>query len=215
MRTFNKKNKSLIYKCINFTIQITGEADLLEAIQLVIQKYRSKSIPSPSFVPPNVPLKPVIKQPQQPQLIAIESGESDLLQSIQRIQQQTSIPIFSGEADLVTFIEQIKRQNPDLSSSQLSAIISGEAISILQIFNQKSQQIQSNGIPILSGAADLLEAIEFVIQKYRNQTQAYPLPLKNTQTYSQTVPLQSQAKVRDQNESQFSVYLHLHLKSNE
>lgn len=172
---------------------ISGEADLLEAIQLVIQKYRSKSIPSPSFVQ-SVPLKPAVK-PQPLQLIAVESGESDLLQSIQRIQQQISIPIFSGEADLVTFIEQIKRQNPDLSSSQLSAIISGEAISILQILNQKSQQTQYNGIPILSGSTDLFEAIEFVIQKYRNQSQVYPLPLKNTIPYPQTVPLQSQAKV--------------------
>lgn len=166
---------------------------------MVIQKYRSKSVPSPSFAQ-NVPLKPTpVKSDQQLQSIAIESGESDLVQSIQRIQQQTSIPIFSGEADLVTFIETVKRQNPDLTSSQLSAIISGEAISILQIFNQKSQQNQNqnNGIPILTGSADLLEAIEFVIQRYRNQSQAYPLPIKSAQPkYPQTVPLQAQPQVK-------------------
>lgn len=179
----------------NFPIFIPGEADLLEAIQLVIQKYRSKSVPSPSFAQ-NVPLKPaaaaVSQSDQRQQLLAVESGEGDLLQSIQRIQQQTATPIFSGEADLVTFIEQIKHQNPDLSPSQLSAIISGEANSILQILNQKSQQNQNNGIPIQSGSADLLEAISFVVQKYRNQTQAYPLPIKSTPTYPQTVPLQQQ-----------------------
>lgn len=177
----------------NVPIPISGEADLLEAIQLVIQKYRSKSVPSPSFAQ-NVPLKPAIvpQLDQQQQLLAVESGEGDLLQSIQRIQQQTATPIFSGEADLVTFIELIKRQNPDLSSSQLSAIISGEAISISQILNQKSQQKQSNGIPISSGSADLLEAIAFAVQKYRNQPQAYPLPIKNTPTYPQAVPLQQQ-----------------------
>lgn len=127
----------------------------------------------------------------------MHSGESDLLQSIQQIQQQQQqsrlAPIFSGEADLVQFIEQIKTRHPDLSPSQLSAIISGEANSISQILNQKSQQQpQQNGIPIVSGSADLLEAIEFVIQKYRNQSQLYPLPLRNTLTYPQSVPLPSQ-----------------------
>lgn len=175
-----------------------GEADLLEAIQLVIQKYRSKSIPSPSIAQ-NVPLKTAaadFAKSEPLQLIAVQSGESDLLQTIQRIQQQSTIPIFSGEADLVQFIEQIKVLHPDLSSSQLSAIITGEANSILQIFNQKSQQNQKNGIPIVSGSADLLEAIEFVFQKYRNQSHVYPLPFRSATTYAQSVPVQSQVNVR-------------------
>lgn len=184
-----------------------GEADLLEAIQLIIQKYRSKStIPSPSFAQ-SVPLEAAVQPQQQLQLIDVESGESDLLQSIQRIEQQTSTPIFSGEADLVQFIGQIKILHPDLSSSQLSAIISGEAISILQILSQKSQQNQNNGIQISSGSADLLEAIEFVIQKYQNQSQGYPLPIQNTVTYQQSVPSQSQAKVRS-----FDFFSHSQLK---
>lgn len=164
----------------------------------MLQKYRSKGVPSPSF-PQSVPSKPTIK-PQQLPSVAVQSGESDLLQSIQRIQRpQGTIPILSGEADLVQFIQQIKTLHPDLSSSQLSAIISGEANSISQILNKKSQQQQQqpqkNGIPILSGSADLLEAIEFVIQKYRNQSPLYPLPLQNTITYPQSVPSQSQGQV--------------------
>lgn len=205
------ENQFRLYLCICLTfcyqchnLKILGEADLLETIQLVLQKYRSKSVPSPS-IPQSMPSKLSIV-PQQLPLAAVQSGENNLIQSIQKIQQPSgTVPILSGEADLVQFIQEIKTRHPDLSSSQLSAIISGEANSISQILTQKTQQkqqqqkqqpkLQTNVIPIVSGSADLLEAVEFVIQKYRNQSQLYPSPLQNTISYPQLVPLPSQGQV--------------------
>lgn len=167
-------------------IPISGEADLLEAIQLVLQKYRSRGVPSPSltqFSPAQAP-QTIPSTPSK--TIAVQSGDANLLQTIQRIQQQSAIPVFSGEADLVTFIELIKQRNPDLATEQLNAIISGEANSILQILSDKSHRNQNNGVPVLSGEADLLEAIELILQKYRSHTQS------SIPSTPQTIPARSQ-----------------------
>lgn len=161
----------------------SGEADLLEAIQIVLQQYRNPNAPNPAF-PQTIPPQP-LSTPLQAPPVPVQSGQGDLLQTVQRIQQQTSIPIFSGEADLVQFIELIRQRNPELTSSQLNQIISGEANSILQILNEKSQRNQSASVAVQSGEADLLEAIEIVIQKYRGRNGA-------VQTFPQTAPVQAQ-----------------------
>lgn len=132
--------------------------------------------PQPSLSPPVAPAPQTLAN-TLPGTEAIESGEADLVQLIQQIllraPNQLS-PIFSGEADIVTFIEQIKRQNPDFSVKQLNAIISGEANSILQILNGSAQRNLEKGYPQIY-EADLLEAIQLVIQKYRANTQNQPL----------------------------------------
>lgn len=124
----------------------SGEADLLDAIQQVLQKYRNNPSSSPA------------------------SGEGDLQQTLQRIQQESQIPIFSGEADLVQFIERIQRKYPEFSAKELNNIISGELDSILQILREKKQRNQSNSFAVSSGEADLLDAIQLVLEKYRGKT---------------------------------------------
>lgn len=120
------------------------EADLLEAIQLVIQKYRLNNNELPPLPDP------------------IYTGENDLMTTLNRIQQQISIPILSGSADLLEFIRRIEHQNPHLTPDQLNAIISGEAESILQMYNER--RAQNGGIQsVYSGSADLLEAIQQVL----------------------------------------------------
>lgn len=138
----------------------TGEDDLLVAVQYYVEQY--------------VKFENTTTSTGAPQPAAVFSGESDLLQSLQRIREQSPVPIFSGEADLVQFIERIKQRHPEFTSNQLNAIISGEADLISQILREKLQNKQSNGIAIESGEADLLEAIEIVLQKYRGTNDSSP-----------------------------------------
>lgn len=138
----------------------TGEDDLLVAVQYYVEQY--------------VKFENTTTSTGAPQSAAVFSGESDLLQSLQRIRQQSPVPIFSGEADLVQFIERFKQRHPEFTSNQLNAIISGEADLISQILREKLQKKQSNGIAIESGEADLLEAIEIVLQKYRGRNDSAP-----------------------------------------
>lgn len=132
---------------------IDSEDDLLVAVQYYVEQYVKFENNTSTITPQS----------------AVLSGESDLVQTLQRIQQQSRVPIFSGEADLVQFIERIKQRHPEFTSDQLNAIISGEASSISQILDEKIQRKQNNGIPVESGEADLLEAIEIILQKYRGQ----------------------------------------------
>lgn len=127
------------------------EADLLEAIQLVIQKYRANTQSQPL----SPPLVPALREP-------VFSGEGDLISaSLKRIQARIPVPIFSGSADLLEFIRRIEQRNPNLTRDQLNAILSGEADSILQIFNERRAQ-NGGAQNIYSGSADLLEAIQQV-----------------------------------------------------
>lgn len=118
----------------NFTVQ-TGEEDLLVAVQYYVEQYA---------LPEN---GTVVKPPLPP----MPSRDAGLQQTLRNIQQQTSIPIFSGEANLIQFIEQIKQRNPDFTPDQLTAIISGEMDSILQILNGKLQNTQNAGVAVISG----------------------------------------------------------------
>lgn len=114
----------------NFAVY-SGEEDLLVAVQYYVEQYA---------LPEN---GTIVKPPAQ--------SDAGLRETLQKIQQQTSIPVFSGEADLVQFIEQIKQSNPDLTTDQLTAIISGEMDSVLQILNDKLQNAQSSGVAVISG----------------------------------------------------------------
>lgn len=120
----------------NFTVQ-SGEEDLLVAVQYYVEQYA---------LPEN---GTVVKPPPSPS--AQPSRDTGLQQTLRNIQQQTTIPIFSGEANLVQFIEQIKQRNPDFTPDQLTAIISGEMDSILQILNGKLQNTQNAGVAVISG----------------------------------------------------------------
>ncbi|XP_055300050.1 uncharacterized protein LOC129567310 isoform X2 [Sitodiplosis mosellana] len=149
----------------------SGEAILLEAIQIVLQKYRGQNITQPQSVSTS----------SQPVQQIVQSGEGNLLEgALRQIQQHSQIPVFSGEADLISFIEEIVQRNPDFTKEQLGAIISGEANSISTIVNQKRQQ--NIEVPVESGQAILLEAIEIVLQKYHGQPQTVP-----TQTQAQQI----------------------------
>lgn len=159
----------------NFT-DYSGDDDLLVAVQYYVEQYAKPD--TGEIVAPPPKLNPI-------------HTEDGLPQTLQKIQQQTSIPIFSGEADLVQFIELVKQRNPDFTSDQLTAIISGEADSILQILNGKVQTNQSNGISVQSGSSNLLEAIQLVIQKYRSKSVPSP-------TLSQIVSTQPQAILQQQ-----------------
>lgn len=138
------------------------EADLLEAIQLVIQKYRANTqnqLPSsPALAAP--PSSSSVREP-------VFSGESDLISaSLRRLQERIPIPIFSGSADLLEFIRRIEQRNPNLTRDQLNAILSGEADSILQIFNERRAQ-NGGAQTVYSGSADLLEAIQQVRMSFQ------------------------------------------------
>lgn len=143
---------------------IDSEDDLLVAVQYYVEQYVKFENNTSTVAPQS----------------AVLSGESDLVQTLQRIQQQSRVPIFSGEADLVQFIERIKQRHPEFTSEQLNAIISGEASSISQILDEKVRRKQSNGIPVESGEADLLEAIEIILQKYRGQNGSSGAPQVNS-----------------------------------
>lgn len=119
----------------NFTVQ-SGEEDLLVAVQYYVEQY---ALPENGTV-----VKPPSPSPPPPR-------DTGLQQTLRNIQQQTTVPIFSGEADLVQFIEQIQQRNPDFTPDQLTAIISGEMNSILQILNGKLQNTQNAGVPVISG----------------------------------------------------------------
>lgn len=124
----------------NFAVY-SGEEDLLVAVQYYVEQYalpENGTIVKPPPASPPSPLSPP----------AIDAG---LQQTLRNIQQQTSIPVFSGEADLVQFIEQIKQRNPDFTPDQLTAIISGEMDSILQILNGRLQNTQNVGVAVISG----------------------------------------------------------------
>lgn len=125
----------------------SGEEDLLVAVQYYVEQY---ALPENGTIVKPPPLQP--------------SRDAGLQQTLRKIQQQTSIPIFSGEADLVSFIEQIKQRNPDFTSDQLNAILSGEADSVLQILNGKLQNTQNAGAAVISGKDPVMTAIFYLFE---------------------------------------------------
>lgn len=155
----------------------SGEADLLEAIQIVIDQSKANLTASKS---------------------SVASGEGDLLsQTLQKISQQSVVPIFSGEADLVQFIERLLQQNPEFSKERLSAILSGEADLISQILNQKAQRSNSGTAAVYSGEADLLEAIQIVLEKYKN-TSTLPAPQSSAVPTGEKDLLQTLRQIKQQ-----------------
>lgn len=123
----------------NFAVY-SGEDDLLVAVQYYVEQYalpENGAVVQPPLPPPPSPPTPL--------------NSVNLQQTLQKIQQQTTVPVYSGEGELVQFIEQIKQRNPDFTADQLTAIVSGEMNSILQILNGKLQNSQHAGAPVISG----------------------------------------------------------------